>query len=132
MLLPLQSDDGLIESNITIMPSGGCKEMDGHILAERLGILIERGIFKDEESLKASAYRSLLTLRPELKVEMALSLYEREEISLGRAAEIAGLSREEFKEIMASRGIERQIPLRSPEEVEVGVQQLLEGRCKAS
>lgn len=106
--------------------------MGGHILTKRVGILIERGIFKDEESLRTSAYRSLLTLRPELKVEMALSLYEREEISLGRAAEIAGLSREEFKEIMASRGIERKIPLRSPEEVEAGVQQLLEGRCKTS
>ena len=107
-------------------------EMDGHILTQRVGILIERGIFKDDESLRASAYRSLLTLRPELKVEIALYLYEQEEVTLGRAAEIAGVSREEFKEILASRGIERKIPLRSPEQVEADVQLLLEERCKAS
>lgn len=106
--------------------------MEGHVLTRRLGILVDRGIFKDEESLKASAYRSLLILRPELKVEIALSLYEREEISLGRAAEIAGLSREELKEVMASRGIERRMPSRSPAEVEADVRLLLEGRCEAS
>lgn len=106
--------------------------MDTHILTQRLGILVDRGIFADEESLRACAYRSLLTLRPELKVEIALSLYERDEISLGRAAEIAGLSREEFKEIMVSRSVERRMPLRSSEQVEADVQLLLEGRCKAS
>ncbi len=101
--------------------------MDSHTLTQRVSVLIDRGIFGDEESLRASAYRSLLILRPELKVEIALSLYEREEVSLGRAAEIAGLSREEFKEIMASRGMERRMPLRCPEEVEADVQLLLEG-----
>ena len=101
-------------------------------LIQRMETLVERGIFEDEESLLASAYRSLLTLRPELKIEIALSLYEREEVSLGRAVEIAGLSREEFKEILASRGIERKIPLRSPEQVEADVRLLLESKCKAS
>ena len=101
-------------------------------LIQRMEALVERGIFKDEESLLASAYRSLLTLRPELKIEIALSLYEREEVSLGRAVEIAGVSREEFKEILASRGIERKIPLRSPEQVEADVRLLLESKCKAS
>jgi len=101
-------------------------------LIQRMETLVERGIFEDEESLLASAYRSLLTLRPELKIEIALSLYEREEVSLGRAVEIAGVSREEFKEILASRGIERKIPLRSPEQVEADVRLLLESKCKAS
>ncbi|MEA3459719.1 MAG: UPF0175 family protein, partial [Chloroflexota bacterium] len=82
------------------------KEAKMDSLIQRMETLVERGIFEDEESLLASAYRSLLTLRPELKIEIALSLYEREEVSLGRAVEIAGVSREEFKEILASRGIE--------------------------
>jgi predicted HTH domain antitoxin len=105
--------------------------MDHPSLAERLGVLIDQGIFKDEESLKNSAYRSLLTLRPELKVEIALPLYKREEISLGRAAVIAGLSREELKEVMASRDIERRIPSLSSEDVEVGVHRLLDRRSQS-
>jgi hypothetical protein len=60
------------------------------------------------------------------KVEISLSLYKQEEISFGRAAEIAGLAREELKEIMVSRGIERRIPVLPPQEVEAGVRRLLE------
>ena len=102
--------------------------MDHDTLARRLAVLIDRGVFKDEKSLMTSAYRSLLTLRPELKIEIALSLYEQEEVSLGRAAEIAGLSREELKEILASRGIERRVPVRSSDEVASDVRLLLETR----
>lgn len=106
--------------------------MNHRTLAQRINVLVEQGIFEDEESLKNTAYRSLLTLRPELKLEIALSLYKDEEISLGRAAEIAGLSHEELKEILASRGIERNIPSLSPDEVEAGVKRLSERRCQTS
>jgi predicted HTH domain antitoxin len=93
-----------------------------------MDILLEWGLFESEESLMLSAYRSLLTLQLGLKTELALSLYEREEISLGRAAEIAGTSREQMKEILASRGIERRIAVRSPERIAQDVRFLLEKR----
>lgn len=96
------------------------------VLSRRIGLLIERGLFESEESLRLSAYRSLFTLQPELKTELALSLYERGEISLGRAAEIAGLSREQMKEILAARGIERRIAIHSMERVAEDVRFLLE------
>jgi predicted HTH domain antitoxin len=99
--------------------------MVSQVISQRMGILLEWGLFESEESLMLSAYRSLLTLQPGLKTELALSLYEREEISLGRAAEIAGVSREQMKEILASRGIERRIAVRSPERVAEDVQFLL-------
>ena len=95
------------------------------VLTPRMDLLIERRIFDSEESLTTSAYRSLLTLRPELKIEMALSLYQQEEISLGRAAEIAGMSREQLKEILAARGIERKLVERSREQIEQDVRLLL-------
>jgi hypothetical protein len=41
-----------------------------------MNLLVERGVFENEESLATSAYRSLLMLQPELKVEIALSLYQ--------------------------------------------------------
>jgi predicted HTH domain antitoxin len=97
-------------------------------ISQRLDILLERGLLESEESLMLSAYRSLLTLQPGLKTELALSLYEREEISLGRAAEIAGISREQMKEILASRGIERRIATRSPGRIAQDVRFLLEKR----
>lgn len=95
------------------------------MLTQRMNLLVERGLFESEESLTTSAYRSLLTLHPELKIELALSLYEREEISLGRAAEISGMSREQMKEILAARGIERKLVQRSQEQIDKDVQWLL-------
>ena len=97
-------------------------------LTQRMNLLVERGVFENEESLATSAYRSLLILQPELKVEIALSLYQKEEISLGRAAEMAGVSREQMKEVLAARGIERKYPVRSQEQVDRDVRLLLERR----
>ena len=99
--------------------------MGSQVISQRMDILLERGLFESKESLMLSAYRSLLTLQPGLKTELALSLYEREEISLGRAAEIAGVSREQMKEILASRGVERRIAVRSPERIAEDVRFLL-------
>jgi len=98
------------------------------VITQRMDILLQRGIFHSEESLMLSAYRSLLTLRPELKIELALSLYEQEEISLGKAAEIAGVSREQMKDILVSRGIERRIAVRSPERIAEDARLLLARR----
>ena len=97
-------------------------------MLQRMDLLVERRIFDSEESLIASAYRSLLTLQPGLKLEMALSLYEREEISLGRAAELAGLSREQVKEILAARGMERKLVERTREQLDQDVRLVLERR----
>ncbi len=95
-------------------------------LTQRIGLLVERGVFESEESLAASAYRSLLTMQPALKIEIALSLYQDEEISLGRAAEMAGISREQMKEILSARGVERKYPQRPLEAVDRDVRFLLE------
>ncbi len=95
-------------------------------LRGRMNLLVKRGIFESEESLTASAISSLLTMRPELRLEIALGLYEDEEISLGRAAEMAGLSREQMKEVLSSRGIERKFPESPPEQVDRDVQWLLQ------
>lgn len=62
--------------------------------------------------------RSLLTLHPELKTELAILLYRKEEVSLRRAAELAGISRDAFKELLESRSIERHIFVSKPEKVD--------------
>ncbi len=95
-------------------------------LTQRMGLLVERGVFESEESLTTSAYRSLLMLQPALKVEIALSLYLAEEISLGRAAEVAGIPREQMKEALSARGIERKYPQRSREDINRDIALLLD------
>lgn len=41
----------------------------------------------------------------ELRIEIALIFYQRRSISLGKAAEVAGISKTDFQQIMASRKI---------------------------
>ena len=53
----------------------------------------------------SDAIRALLESKPSLKIEIAIDLYRRGKVNLWRASEIAGMSLEEFKEVLASRGI---------------------------
>ena len=94
-------------------------------LLDKVDLLVEHHLFESQSSLQTAAYRSLLTLRPELKAELALLLYAHEEISLGRAAEVAGLSREEFKSLLAARGIDRRLYTPDPADVNADVALLL-------
>jgi predicted HTH domain antitoxin len=41
----------------------------------------------------------------EVRRELAIVLYQREKLSLGRAAEFAGMKKFEFNELLADRGI---------------------------
>ncbi|PSH01576.1 MAG: hypothetical protein BRC27_01700, partial [Nanohaloarchaea archaeon SW_10_44_10] len=69
----------------------------------------------DKDEFVRDAINTLLAANKELRLELAVELYEEEKISLGRAAEIADLNYEDMKEEFSSRGIELR---RGPESVE--------------
>ncbi|NPV62180.1 MAG: UPF0175 family protein [Methanotrichaceae archaeon] len=48
-------------------------------------------------------------MRPGLRIEIAIDLYKNEKVSLWKAAEIAGLCMEEFKDLLASRSIKIEV-----------------------
>jgi predicted HTH domain antitoxin len=58
-------------------------------------------------------------------VEAAIQLFREGEVTLGRAAEIAGLTRWEFDTLLADRGIDRGMECDPVEELESQVQTLL-------
>ena len=72
-----------------------------------VGALVKAGIFPSRQEAIREALRMLFVARPQLKVEAALQLYKTGDVTLGRAAEIAGLTRWEFETLLADRGIER-------------------------
>ena len=62
------------------------------------------------------------------KIEAAIQLFQEGEVTLGRAAEIAGLTRWEFDMLLADRGITRIVECDSAENLEAQVQtHLVEG-----
>jgi predicted HTH domain antitoxin len=72
--------------------------------------LLQAHIFPDRLTLQYEAFRALLMLRPELRIEGAIALYRQGEHSFARAAELCGLSQEELKHILAARGLFRKVP----------------------
>ena len=74
--------------------------------------------YGSRDAVISDAIRALLVLKPGLKVEVALDLYKNGEISLWRAAEMAGLCLEEFKELLASRSIRIEVGISNEDSLE--------------
>ena len=74
-----------------------------------INALIKQNIYSSKEAVITDAIRALLELKPNLKIEIAISLYKDQKVSLWKAAETAGFCMEEFKEILASRSIKIEI-----------------------
>lgn len=66
---------------------------------------------------------------PSSRIDAVVEMYKSQEISLRRAAEIAGVCFEEFKEILAIKGITRVVEAPSEEEMQRGVDLIL-GRTR--
>lgn len=68
--------------------------------------LVKTKLFPDEQSVVRSALRALYVAQPKLKRQMAVRAYTAGEISLGKAAELLGVSPEEMKDILREEGAE--------------------------
>jgi predicted HTH domain antitoxin len=79
--------------------------------------LVKTRLFPDEEAVLRSALRALFQSQPEIKQQMVIRAYTAGEISLGKAAEILGVSHEETKEILAESGAEIHLGPQSVEEL---------------
>lgn len=78
-------------------------------IKENIDLLRRSGRFSSEEEFLEEAFRALLEKRPELRIELAVERYKTGDVSLNRAAEIAGHSPEEFKRVLRERGIRRDV-----------------------
>ena len=70
-----------------------------------LSAMVRAGCFASEAEAVREAVHTLFTVKPHLRVEAAIRRYLDEEITLGRAAELAGLTRWRFQELLAQRGM---------------------------
>ena len=69
--------------------------------------LVRTGLYKSRDEVISDAIRNLLLNNKPLRIELAIDLFRSDEVSIGRAAEIAGIDRWQFQEILN----ERQIPI---------------------
>lgn len=74
------------------------------------------GLYEDENAVVQDAVRALLSERPQLRLEVAIHRYRAEEISLAKAAALAGVSWERMREILISRGMQPRLGPETEEE----------------
>ena len=76
---------------------------------EEINSLIRTKSYSSKDEVISDALRALLAMKPGLKTEIAVDLYKTGKVSLWKAADVASMSLEEFKEILASRSIRIEI-----------------------
>jgi predicted HTH domain antitoxin len=67
--------------------------------------LLKIGAYRTEGEVLKDALRQLLLSRPGYRIDIAVKLYTDDKISLGKAAELAGMSFDEMKDVLIQRGI---------------------------
>jgi predicted HTH domain antitoxin len=88
--------------------------------------LVEAHLYQDEESVIQDALRHLLRARPELRIQMAVFRYQNENISLAKAAELAGVSWAQMKDILLEKGIVPRLGVETLEDAQRDIQTLRE------
>ena len=89
--------------------------------------LLRTGLYKDKETLFHDAIKALFITKPNLRYEVAIDRYRNKVISLWKAAETAGLTIEEFKELLSSRGMKVEVSS-SDEESDIRLKKVFHGR----
>ncbi|MGC9444770.1 MAG: UPF0175 family protein [Candidatus Methanospirareceae archaeon] len=87
-------------------------------LERKVKALVDAGYYASETEVLKDAVLSLFRENKELNVTVAIELYKTGEVSLSKAAEIAGLGTIEFKEMLGKRGFVREIEARPAKEID--------------
>jgi len=93
------------------------------IVKMEVSAIPETGYYDSSSEFLRDAIRTILRERPELRMAIACKLYEKGEISLGRAMEIAEMDLESMKELLESRGIAIRRGSKTKEEMEESVEE---------
>lgn len=83
--------------------------MSVELLEDELSAIVHAGDYTSKEAVIIHALEILLAAHPPLRINTAVELYRRGKVTLARAAEIAGLEFEAFKEQLARHNVSVQI-----------------------
>lgn len=72
-------------------------------MKKEIDALVKAGYYSSKSDVVKDALRTLLSEKKNLRLAAAVELYKRNELSLGKAAEVADIGVIEFKEVLASQ-----------------------------
>ena len=96
------------------------------MVEKEIHALVEAKYYSSISEAVKDAFRSLFAANPALKIISTIYSYTNNEVSISKASEIAGVSIEEFKEILASRSVKRETY--PDERIDENVRMILERR----
>lgn len=67
--------------------------------------LVRSGLYSSKNELVEDALRTFFEFRADMRIAAVVEMYKTEDISISRAAELAGVSTEEIKDFLAKAGI---------------------------
>src|SRR5437899_398866 len=97
------------------------------IVEKQLEAVVRAGLFRDRQQAIQEAVQTLFTVRPQLRTEAAIELFRSGEVSLLRAAELAGLDFESFRLLLRDRAIPREVETESSAELDRTIHDFFEG-----
>ena len=86
--------------------------------------LVDARLYPSQEAVIQDALRSLLQEKPQLRIELAVHQYQTEDISLAKAAHLAGLSYDGMKTLLVQRGVQLRLGPASEAEIAAEVEVL--------
>lgn len=90
-------------------------------LEKEINTLIEAGLYADLTVLMTDALEKLVTTKRESRLDAAILLYQHGEVTLARAAELAGVHHFEFDAVLNAKGIPKTVDVESEKDLQVGV-----------
>jgi len=75
------------------------------LLERELAATVRAGLFRNEAEAVREVLDTFFTAKPQYRIEAALAMWKADEVSLERAAEIAGMNFFLFRDLMIQRGI---------------------------
>ena len=97
---------------------------EAKITSKELAAAVRAGCFSSEREAVREAVQMMFASRPQLRLEAAVQQYLEGEITLGRAAELVGITRWRFRELLGQRGIRLEVEARPAKELEEAVQRI--------
>jgi len=94
------------------------------VMVDEIDALVSSGYYSSKSDVVKDAIRAMLRTRSELRVAVAIEMYKKNDVSIGGAAEIAGVTTIEFKEMLKDKGVKRILETEKPEKMDKAIRKI--------
>ena len=91
------------------------------VLQKEVNALIDSGLYPDPHAVIIGGLENRVQIKKTSRLNATIQFYQEDKVTLGRAAELAGMSHFEFEEVLEARGVLKVVEVDSVEELGAGI-----------